>query len=144
MKNVLIFFFTLLLLTQCRSGGTEIDPTMARLMGDWQLNNSTPFNPITLTIALDTANPPHDITPFLASGKGLLNKYTARFYASIDGKISADTFSNTEISGSSETIQAEQAYFDQLARIVRYQLVSENELVLYYGGSQSGSLTFKK
>jgi hypothetical protein len=144
MKNCLIFFVTLFLLTQCGSSVTELDPAMARLMGNWQLTDSASTKPVTLIIALDAANPPHDITPFLASGQGLLNDYTVRFYASIDGKISADTFKNTEIGGSAETVQAEQTYFSQLARIVRYQLVSDKELKLYYGGAQSGVLTFAK
>jgi hypothetical protein len=144
MKNCLIFFFTLLLLTQCRSGETKIDPGMARLIGNWTLTDATSSGSVTLKIALDAANPPHDITPFLASGKGLLNEYSARFYGSIDGKISADTFTNTEVNGASETVLAEKIYFSQLTRLVRYQLVSDNELKLYYGGTQSGVLTFAK
>jgi hypothetical protein len=144
MKNYLIFLFTLLFLTQCRSSETKLDPVMARLLGNWQLTGTTSPSPVSLKIALDAANPPHDITPFLVSGKGLLNDYSARFYGSIDGKISADTFTNTEVGGASETVLAEQVYFSQLTRIVRYQLVSDSELKLYYGGPQSGVLTFTK
>ncbi|QKZ11696.1 hypothetical protein [Spirosoma sp. KUDC1026] len=144
MKNCLIFFFSLFLLTQCRSGGPEIDPEMARLLGDWKLADSTLSGPVTLVIALDAANPPHDITPFLVSGRGLLNEYSTRFYGSIDGKISADTFTSTSINGASETVLAEKTYFSQLVRIVRFQLVNDTELKLYYGGPQSGVLTFTK
>ena len=99
---------------------------------------------VTLIFALDTANPPHDVTPFLASGKSSVNTYTVRLFATIDGTLSADNLGSTKIAGDPSATKFEQRYFTNLKAVVRYELASPSKLRLYHGGEEPHVMVYEK
>lgn len=134
----------LISLAQCRQRESELSPQIASLVGTWRLVAPDSTYKTILTIELDTANPPHDITPLLANGQSAINAYTLRLFAAIDGTMSSESWSTTEIAGAQTAMAFEQTYFRNLRAVVRYQMTPENRLYLYHGGSQPRVLTYEK
>lgn len=134
----------LMLTTQCNKKESVVAPTIAALVGTWQLVEPDSTYNVTLQFAYDTRNPPQDITPFNASGKASINTYTVRLFATLDGTLSADKLVSTYKAGSPEATKVEQTYFDGLSAVARFELTASNQLRLYHGGSQPGILIYKK
>ena len=129
---------------QCSHKEIVLAPKIAGLVGTWQLIEPDSTYSVTLKFALDTENPPLDITPFKASGKASINDYTLRSFATIDGTMSGDNLTSTKTDGSPEAMTFEQVYFANLQASARYELPTENRLRLYHGGPQPGVFVFKK
>lgn len=140
------FFLAVLLLTmtQCTRQEPTLAGPIANLAGTWQLLEPASPYTITLQIALDTANPPHDITPFRASGQSSVNVYNVRLYVTLDGTMQADAVGSTKMAGSPEAMNVEQTYFTSLKAVVRYELTKTNQLRLYHGGVVPGVLVYEK
>lgn len=132
------------LLTECRKEEVPLAPKIAGLLGTWQLVEPDSSYAVTLLIELDTANPPHDITPFLASGKSAVNAYTVRLFAAVDGMMSAENLGSTKLAGLPAATAFEQNYFTNLRAVVRFELLSENRLRLYHGGNLPHVMEYKK
>src|SRR4051812_39514771 len=134
MKNRPIAFLLLLLLTsQCSQEEAIVAPKIANLIGTWRLVQPDSSYAVTLKFAYDTANPPHDITPFLANGKSSVNTYTLRLFATLDGVMVAENLASTNVTGTPEAMTFEQAYFTNLKAAVRYELTTNDQLRLYHG-----------
>ena len=134
----------LFVLSQCGSSQPELAPKIAQLIGTWQLVESDSTYAVTLTFALDTNNPPHDITSFKASGKSSVNEYNLNLFAAIDGLMLADQLGSTKIAGSPAAMQFEQTYFTNLRAAARFELPTANQLRVYHGGSLPRVLVYKK
>lgn len=135
---------SILLLTGCGSKEVELAPQIKRLIGTWKLVEPDSSYAVTLQIEYDTANPPHDVTPFLVTGKSSVNEYNLRLFATIDGMMSADNLSSTKKAGTPEAMKFEQAYFTNLRAVVQYKLVTEKRLQLLHGGEQPHVLVYEK
>ncbi|UFH55202.1 META domain-containing protein [Spirosoma sp. KNUC1025] len=144
MKPVLAFFLLLALLTQCGKKETTLAPNVANLTGTWQLTEPDSTYGVTLQIGFDTENPPHDVTPFLISGKSSVNQYNARFFAALDGMATVENLGSTKVAGPPQAMQFEQTYFDNLRTIARYELSTDNRLRLFHGGEKPGVLVYKR
>ncbi|GAB3642179.1 META domain-containing protein [Spirosoma arcticum] len=144
MKTTLLAAFVILLMTQCSREEREVAPSVAKLVGTWQLVEPDSAYAVTLLLALDTANPPNDIIHFKANGKSAINTYNASLSAAVDGLMVVTSVGSTKIGGSPEATTVEQAYFASLRDVVRYELPTDNRLRLYYGGNKSGVLVYKK
>ncbi len=146
MKNLTIVSILFIILTsQCKQEETVVAPQIANLIGTWRLVEPDSSYAVTLTFAYDMENPPHDITPFLASGKAQVNTYTLRLFATLDGMMSADDLASTKVAGSPEAMKAEQTYFTNLKAAVRYELTTDNsQLRLYHGGEQPHLMVYKR
>lgn len=145
MKHLTIVSLLLLLfMTQCSQKETTVAPQIAKLVGTWQLTQPDSLYAVTLVFAYDTDNPPHDVTPFLASGKSSVNDYTLRLFATLDGMLSADNLADTKRSGSPQAMAFEHTYFTNLKAAVRYELTTDTELKLYHGGQQPHVMVYKK
>ena len=142
--SVVIATLFLFFMVQCGKQESVVAPTIAALIGTWQLIEPDSTYGVNLQFAYDTRNPPQDITPFNASGKSSVNTYTVRLFATLDGTLSAENLGNTEIAGSPQAIQFEQAYFDNLKTVARYELPTNNQLRLFHGGKQPGVLVYKR
>ncbi len=132
------------LTTQCRQPEVALAPNIEKLIGTWRLVEPDSAYAVTLTFALDTDNPPHDVTSFKVNGKSAVNTYSLRMIAAIDGMLSADNLVTTEIAGGDQVMAFEKNYFRGLNGTVRYDFTPENRLRLYYGGSQPGVLIYQK
>ncbi|RYF62746.1 MAG: hypothetical protein EOO39_29755, partial [Cytophagaceae bacterium] len=120
MKNRPIAFLLLLLLTsQCSQKEAIVAPKIATLIGTWKLVQPDSTYDVTLEFAYDSANPPHDITPFLANGKASVNTYTLRLFATLDGVLVADNLASTNVAGTPDAMAFEQTYFTNLKAAVR-------------------------
>lgn len=139
-----VFICLLFVLSQCSRSEPELAPKIAQLIGTWQLVGPDSTYAVTLTFALDTDNPPHDITSFKASGKSSVNEYNLNLFAAIDGMMLADQLGSTKIAGSPAAMQFEQIYFTNLKAAARYELPTANQLLIYHGGSLPRLLTFKR
>ena len=146
MKSTTIVFLVsiLLLLTQCGTKEVTLAPQITNLIGTWWLVEPDSSYAVTLEFAYDTANPPHDVTPFLSSGKSPINDYTLRLFATIDGMMSADDLSSTKRGGTPEAMNFEQTYYKNLRAVVRYELKADNRLRLYHGGDLPHVLVYEK
>ncbi|MVM29874.1 META domain-containing protein [Spirosoma sp. HMF4905] len=133
-----------LMTSQCRKAEPELAPKIAELIGTWQLIESDSAYTVTLTFALDTDNPPHDITSFKASGKSSVNAYNVNLFAAIDGMMLADQFGSTKIAGSPDAMQFEQQYFKNLKAAARFELPTTTQLRVYHGGDLPRVLVYKK
>ncbi|MVM39882.1 META domain-containing protein [Spirosoma sp. HMF3257] len=133
-----------LALSQCKQTEPELSPKIAELIGTWQLIEPNTAYEVTLTFALDTANPPHDITSFKASGKSSVNEYNLNLFAAIDGMMVADQLGSTKIAGSPDAMQFEQQYFKNLKAAVRYELPTANLLRVSHGGDEPHLLVYKR
>lgn len=134
----------LFVLSQCGSSEPKLAPKIAELIGTWQLVEPDSTYAVTLTFALDTNNPPHDITSFKASGKSSVNEYNLNLFAAIDGMMLADQLGSTKIAGSPDAMQFEQTYFTNLRATARFELPTPNQLRVYHGGSLPRVLVYKK
>ena len=142
--SITTVFLLLTLMVQCGKKEVVIAPTIAALEGTWQLIEPDSTHQVTLQFAYDSRNPPHDVTPFNASGKASVNKYSLRLFATVDGTLSGDNLASTQVAGSVEATQFEQTYFDNLITVARYELPTQTQLRLYHGGKQPGVLVYKK
>lgn len=145
MKNsVLLPLLPMLMLGGCSHKETELAPQITGLIGTWQLVEPDSSFAVTLQFAYDTNNPPHDVTPFKASGKSSVNNYTVNLFATLDGMLVADELSSSKIAGSSAATAFEQTYFTNLKAVVRYELTSNNRLQLTHGGSLPHIMVYKR
>ncbi|AUD05631.1 META domain-containing protein [Spirosoma pollinicola] len=145
MRRVLtVFLLILFLASQCRQKESVVAPQIAKLIGTWQLAEPDSAYATTLRFAYDTANPPHDVTPFKASGKTAVNDYTVNMFATLDGMLSADELVSSKVAGSAEAMAFELAYFTNLKAVVRYEITSDNQLHLIHGGAQPHLLVYKR
>jgi hypothetical protein len=145
MKNITLVSLLLLLLTcQCSQKETVLAPQITNLIGTWRLIEPDSSYAVTLRFAYDTANPPHDVTPFKASGKSSVNDYTVNLFATLDGMLSADELASTKVAGSPQAMAFEQIYLTNLKAVVRYELTSDNQLRLLHGGTQPHVLVYRK
>jgi hypothetical protein len=140
----IVLFLSGALLTGCGSKETELAPQIKSLIGNWKLVEPDSSYAVTLQIEYDSANPPHDVTPFLVNGKSAVNDYNLRLFAAIDGMMSADNLSSTKKAGSPEAMKFEQTYFTNLRAVVRYELLTEKRLRLLHGGEQPHVLVYEK
>lgn len=129
---------------RCKRKDGTVAPTIAALEGNWRLVEPDSTHEVMLQFAYDTRNPPQDITPFTASGKAVINDYTLRLFATVDGTMSAENLGHTERNGSTEVTQFEQAYFDNLTTVAWYKLIAPNRLHMHHGGKQPGVLVYEK
>ena len=134
----------LLGMTQCGHEEPVLAPNIQSLIGTWRLIEPDSTYGTTLKFALDTANPPLDITPFNASGKASVNSYTVRLYATLDGTLSADHLGYTDMAGSQEAMKFEQTYFKNLNAVARFELPKPNRLRVYHGGEQPHVMEYEK
>lgn len=134
----------LLFLAQCGQRESELSPKIAGLVGTWRLVAPDSTFKTTLTIALDKANPPRDITPLLATGQSAVDTYSLRLFATVDGTMSTESWLNTQVAGAPAVMTFEQTYFQNLQAVVRYELTIGNRLYLYHGGSQPHVLTYER
>ncbi len=133
----MVFFLLLSFsLAACQQGDYPMAPNVARLAGTWQLRDSTAAYAPTLTIALDTDNPPLDVTPFKASGKASINTYNGRLSAALDGMMVVTDLGQTKIGSSPEAMRFEQTYFANLKSVSRFKTTDDNRLYLYSGKSR--------
>lgn len=145
MKNRPIAFLLLLLLTsQCSQKEAVVAPKIATLIGTWRLVQPDSSYAVTLAFAYDSANPPHDITPFLANGKSSVNTYTLRLFATLDGVLVAENLASTNVAGPSDAMAFEQAYFTNLKAAVRYEVTTNDQLRLYHGGAQPHVMVYER
>ncbi|RYC68294.1 MULTISPECIES: META domain-containing protein [Spirosoma] len=144
MKSLLLLSLTWLLIGACQRGEHVLPENVAQLVGTWQLREPASPYPVTLQLALDTANPPDDVTPFLTSGKSAVNTYSGRMSAALDGMMIVTRLSTTEMAGSTDAMQFEDVYFKNLKSVVRFDITSTNRLRLYFGTPQPGVLEFDK
>lgn len=140
----IVFLLIVLLASQCSQKEAVVAPKIASLIGTWKLiDPDSPYD-VTLTFAYDSANPPHDITPFLANGKASINTYTLRLFATLDGMLVADNLASTYVSGSPEAMTFEQAYLTNLKAVVRYDVTSDDYLRVYHAGAQPHVMIYKR
>ena len=144
MKNVVIAAVVVLLLAQCSQGKLEVPPSIQKLVGTWQLTEPDSTYAVTLVFALDTANPPRDITHFLANGKSSINTYNAFLSAGVDGFMVVTDVVSTQIGGSPDATQREQTYLNSLRNVVQFKMPTDNLLRLLHGGTKPGTLVYKR
>lgn len=143
--STLVALVSLLIIFQCCKGEDPVlSPKVAQLVGTWQLVEPDSSYNVTLEFALDSANPPNDVTPFKAKGKSSVNAYDGFFSAAVDGLMILVRLGNTEIAGSLEATQFEKAYFESLRNVVRYEVTDKNRLRLFHGGTKPGILVYKR
>ena len=128
----------------CRKEAVMVSPKIAELVGTWQLVEPVSVDVVTLTFALDMANPPRDVTPFRASGKSAINTYNTFLSAAVDGLMIIVNLSSTELGGLPATVQLEQTYYRNLRAVVRYEITANDQLRLFHGGSTPGVLVYKR
>lgn len=141
---IVISLVSLLIMTQCGHEEPVLAPNVESLIGTWRLVGPDSTYGTTLKFALDTANPPLDITPFNASGKASVNSYTLRLYATLDGTLSADHLGYTDMAGSQESMKFEQTYFKNLNAVARFELPKPNRLRIYHGGELPHVMEYEK
>lgn len=145
MRTTAIVAFVILLLTQCNGNNRDVaPPSVAGLVGTWELVEPGSAYAITFVLALDTANPPKDVIHFVANGKSVNNTYNASLSAAVDGLMVVTSLGSTKIGGSPEATTVEQTYYTNLRAVVRYELSADNRLRLHYGGNNPGVLVYKK
>ena len=138
---LIILFLTL---QGCKKEEPVLSPKIAQLIGTWQLVDPASSYDVTLKFALDTANPPNDVTAFKASGKSAVNTYNVFLSAAVDGLMVVVNLDNSEVAGSQAESQYDQAYFNSLRAIVRYELTDTNHLQLFHAGSKPGVLNYER
>lgn len=131
-------------LVQCHRAEPVLAPAIVSLIGTWRLVEPDSTYGVTLTIELDTKNPPHDVTPFLASGKSPANEYTLQLFVSIDGMMLSDNLSTTERGGTQQAMTFEKRYYANLRAAARYELPVPNRLRLYHGGETPYVMVYEK
>lgn len=145
MKNrPIVFLLILLLASQCSQKEAIVAPKIANLIGTWKLIEPDSSYAVTLQFVYDSANPPHDITPFLATGKAPVNTYTIRLFATLDGVLVAENLANTDVTGPPDAMVSEKAYLTNLKAVVRYEVTTNDLLRLYHGGAQPHVMVYKR
>lgn len=144
MKHWAIAALVMLLMTQCSREKRGVAPGVAKLVGTWQLAGPDSAYAVTLLLALDTANPPNDIIHFKANGQSAINTYNAFLSAAVDGLMVITNVGSTKMAGPPEATKTEQTYFTNLRAVVRYELPTDNQLRLLYGGDNPGVLVYEK
>ena len=134
----------LLLLDGCHREELVLAPAIVSLVGTWRLIEPDSTYGVTLTIDLDTKNPPHDVTPFLASGKSPTNEYTLQLFAAIDGMMSSANLSSTKRGGTQQALTFEKRYYVNLRAAARYELPALNQLRLHHGGEPPYVMVYEK
>lgn len=135
----------LFLLCQCKQGTVEPPPTVAALVGTWTLMQPDSAASTTLSFALDTANPPHDIVSFHVQGKGLQNTYKGRMYATVDGTMQIQELTETASADLGQTArQIDRLYLTKLGSTARFNQLPDGTLQLFFGSPSSGTLAYKK
>ena len=142
--NIFLLVVLFALFNRCGSKEVVLAPQIENLIGTWKLVEPDSSYAVTLVFALDTRNPPLDITPFLASGKSSVNDYDVRLFATIDGMMSAENLGSTKRAGTTEAMQFEQTYFTNLKAVVRYEMIAQNRLRLLHGGSLPHVMIYEK
>ena len=128
----------------CRSKDVVLAPQIASLVGTWRLVEPDSSYTVTLTFALDTANPPLDITPFLANGKSSVNDYNVRLFATIDGMMSSENLGSTKKAGTLKATEFEQRYFTNLRAVVRFDMITPDKLRLRHGGESPHFMIYER
>ncbi len=144
LTNVFLFLTLLVVLNGCTSKDVVLAPKIAGLVGTWRLIQPDSSHTVTLILALDTDNPPLDITPFLANGQSSVNDYTVRLFATIDGMMSAGNLSSTKKAGTLKATEFEQRYFTNLRAVVRYDLIAPDKLRLQHGGESPYVMMYER
>jgi hypothetical protein len=139
-----LFITSFIVLNGCKSKDVILSPQIANLVGSWRLVEPDSSYTVTLSFALDTANPPLDITPFLATGKSSVNDYNLRLFATIDGMMSADNLGSAEKAGTPEATKFEQRYFTNLKAVVRFDMITPDKLRLQHGGESPHVMIYKR
>lgn len=143
-KAVLTLVLAITALSGCHREESVLAPAIAGLVGTWRLVEPDSTFGVTLTIDLDTKNPPHDVTSFLASGKSPTNEYTLQLFAAVDGMMSSDNLSSTERGGTQQAMAFEKRYYANLRAAARYELPTPNRLRLYHGGEPPYVMVYEK
>ncbi|MCK8491969.1 MULTISPECIES: META domain-containing protein [Spirosoma] len=143
-RRQLMAFVILLMLAGCGKREHVVPPSLAKLVGTWQLIEPDSSYAVTLTFTYDNNNPPIDITPFIINGQSSVNTYTARMFATVDGTMQINEVVRTEKAGSAAAMQFEESYLANLKTVVRFESPTENRIHLFHGGAKSGVLVYKK
>ncbi|WP_020605831.1 META domain-containing protein [Spirosoma spitsbergense] len=141
---IFLFLIPFFMLNGCRSKDVILAPQIANLVGTWRLVEPDSSYTVTLIFALDTANPPLDITPFLANGKSSVNDYSVRLFATIDGMMSAENLGSTKKAGTPEANKFEQRYFTNLKAVVRFDMITPDKLRLQHGGESPHVMIYER
>lgn len=144
LSTAFLLISSLVVLNGCRSKDIVLAPQIANLVGTWKLVEPDSSYAVTLVFALDTANPPLDITPFLASGKSSVNDYNVRLFATIDGVMSAENLGSTEKAGTPEATKFEERYFKNLKAVVRFEMLTPDRLRLQHGGESPYAMIYRR
>lgn len=144
MKVALVALLLIVSMTGCGKEEVELSPKITNLIGKWRLTEPSSAYGVTLEFTYDSANPPHDVTPFLVNGMSSVNDYNIRFFAAIDGMMTTSNLSSTKKGGSTDAMQFEQTYFENLRAVVRYELPTDNQLRIYHGGSEPHLLIYER
>lgn len=144
LTTIFLLFSSLVVLNGCKSKDVILAPQIASLVGTWQLVEPDSSYAVTLVFTLDTANPPLDITPFLASGNSSVNDYNVRLFATIDGMMSAENLGSTQRAGTSDATKFEERYFTNLKAVVRFDMITPDRLRLQHGGESPHVMTYKR
>jgi len=113
-----------------------------KLVGTWELREPLSPYPVQLQLALDTDNPPRDVTPFLVSGTIAGSRYEGRSSAGLDGLLVITNLIDIPSTIGSDVFR--QAYLSNLRAVVQFSYTSDNRLRLSYGSSQPGVLVYEK
>ena len=144
LTTIFLFLASFIGLDGCSSKEVILAPQIANLVGTWRLVEPDSSYAVTLIFTLDTANPPLDITPFLASGKSAVNDYNVRLFATIDGMMSAENLGSTERGGTLEATKFEERYFTNLKAVVRFNMITPDRLRLQHGGESPHVMIYER
>ncbi len=134
--------FVFLTFCGCHHDPAVVPPNVMKLVGTWELREPLPPYPVQLQLALDTDNPPRDITPFLVSGTIAGSRYEGRSSAALDGLMVVTALTDLLPTTGSDPFR--QTYLSSLRAVVQFSYTSDNRLRLSYGSSQSGVLVYEK
>lgn len=144
-QSTLVALVSLLILFQsCKGEDPVLSPKIAQLIGTWQLVEPDSTYNVTLEFALDSANPPNDVTPFKAKGKSSVNAYDAFLSAAVDGLMFLVRLGSADMAGTPQATQFEKTYFESLRTVVRFEVTDKNRLRLFHGGTKPGILVYKR
>ena len=138
-----IVLFVFVLFSGCRHEPLVVPPNVAQLAGTWELREPLPPYPVQLQLALDTDNPPRDVTPFLVSGTIAGSRYEGRSSAALDGLIVITTL-NDLLPANNTPDAFRQTYLTNLRAVVQFSYTADNRLRLSYGSSKPGVLLFER
>lgn len=137
-----LVFFIFVVLCGCHREPIVLAPNVEKLVGTWELREPISPYPVRLQFALDTDNPPRDVTPFLVSGTTAGDRYEGRASAAIDGLLVTTTLNDLVPANRADTFR--QSYLANLRAVVRFSHTADNRLRLSYGSAQSGVLVYER